>query len=281
MMKRNKDKIGFLLKKACLLFLYIIKGLELFCPYSVPRTQRSALTRHLVSGLLVIFLSLITIHPCSATSNQDSKIQASYLKLPLHFEANQGQSDPSVKFLSRGSGYSLFLTSGEAVLSLRKSGEDSGSSSVLTMRLEGANPDAHVRGLDQLPGKINYFTGSDRSQWRADVPTYRKVQYQDIYPGIDLVYYGNQRQLEYDFVVAPGKEVGSISLAFDGMKDLRVDEEGDLVLEMPCGSEVRFHRPLLYQELSGAIQPVSGRYVKKSVERVGCSRYLIMSQKRG
>src|SRR5437660_1878837 len=191
----------------------------------------------------------------------------SYGKLPLSFEANQGQTDPRVKFLSRGSGYTLFLTGDEAVLALRSRQSSVVSSQLqkttdhaqrttdtLRMKLVGANQAARVTALEELPGKSNYFIGNDPKQWRADVPTYGKVKYEGVYPGINLVYYGNQRQLEYDFVVAPGADPKAIALKIETGKSkienrkaqLRVDASGDLVVEAD-GTEVRFHKPVVYQ----------------------------------
>src|SRR2546427_8518110 len=123
----------------------------------------------------------------------DARVSESYGRLPLQFEQNQGQTDKSVRFLARGPGYGLYLTGNEAVLALGKP-----TPLALRMRLVGAAPAPRVIGLDELPGKANYFTGSDPAKWRTNVPTYAKVRYEQVYPGIDLVYYGNQRQLEYD-----------------------------------------------------------------------------------
>lgn len=148
---------------------------------------------------------------------------ASYSNLPLSFEANQGQTDAQVKFLSRGRGYTLFLAATEAVLTLKQASE----SSVVRMKLVGANPHAEVSGLEKLPGKSNYFIGNDPDKWRTNVPQYAKVRYENVYPGIDLVYYGtNQRQLEYDFVIAPGADPGRIRLRLEGANDLALDEKG-------------------------------------------------------
>jgi hypothetical protein len=320
-----------------------------------------------------------------------------YGKLPLSFEVNKGQTDQQVKFLSRGSGYSLFLTGNEAVLALRKpiqmangkrqrakgvtqgshlnpaafpgllrspagaahpgsadlafrsaafrvaqgslfnpaaspirrspgfspasfpslfpssaaelnteGGPDSDcgakdlekpqglrgepcatpdpepqAPAVLRMELVGANPQAKVSGLEELPGKSNYFIGNDPKKWRTNVPNYAKVKYANVYPGVDLVYYGNQGQLEYDFVVQPGadprpiqlainphgqvgsrqKAVGSATEAADSTAEgqsaidnrqssigvpLRVDGKGDLVVATD-GCEVIFHKPVVYQ----------------------------------
>ncbi len=151
-----------------------------------------------------------------------------YGKLPLTFEANLGQSNKPVKFLSRGQGYTLFLTGDEAVLSLRRSPAlnpdrpaalkladfkpSNQNSAVLRMKLVGANASAAVSGSDEQEGKSNYFIGNDPSQWRTNVSNYSEVRYQEAYPGIDLVYYGNQQQLEYDFVVAPGADPQPSSL---------------------------------------------------------------------
>jgi uncharacterized protein (TIGR03437 family) len=157
-----------------------------------------------------------------------------YGKLPLSFEANQGPTDGSVLFLSRERGQTLFLTATEAVL---RSGRE-----VLRMKLAGANPSPRVTGMEELPGKGNYFIGNDPAQWRTNVPTYAKVRYENVYSGMDLVYYGNQRDLEYDFVVAPGADARAIRLAISGGEKLRINGQGDLVLKAGEG-EVLVHRP--------------------------------------
>lgn len=119
--------------------------------------------------------------------------------------------------------------------------------------------------MEELPGKSNYFIGNDSKKWRTDIPTYAKVKYQDVYPGVDLVYYGNQRQLEYDFVVAPGGDPKAIKIAFGGVGarpavPLRIDANGDLVLET-AGEEIRLHKPLVYQEVDGVKQAIQGSFV--------------------
>ena len=150
-----------------------------------------------------------------------AKLIEAYGNLPLAFEPNLGQTNGEVQFLSRGSGYTLFLTSGEAVLALR-SQQSSGVScplqkatdhgqltaDALRLKLVGANRAARMTGLEELPGKSNYFIGNNPAKWHNNVPNYRKVAARGVYPGIDLVYYGNQGQLEHDFVVAPGAEIG-------------------------------------------------------------------------
>src|SRR5882672_7855489 len=139
-----------------------------------------------------------------AAAAADARLSESYGKLPLQFEANRGQTHKAVRFLSRGAGYGLYLTEREAVLVLSKKRDvqASAKSVALRMSLVGAARTPAVSGTDELPGKAHYFIGKDPSKWRSNVPTFAKVHYQNVYPGIDLVYYGNQRQLEYDFVVA-------------------------------------------------------------------------------
>jgi hypothetical protein len=206
-----------------------------------------------------------------------------YGKLPLSFEENQGQVDEKVKFLSRGSGYTLFLTPTEAVLALSAQSSKpqdqrgarreprkppSTKSSVLRMKLIGANPSPQVAGLEELPGKSNYFIGSDSSKWRTNVATYAKVKYREVYPGIDLVYYGNQRQLEYDWIVSPGAETETIRFAIEGAKRTSIDPNGDLVLTV-AGGEVRLQKPVVYQETDGVRNEVAGSYVKKTNREIG------------
>ena len=187
----------------------------------------------------------------------------------MSFEANQGQTDASVKFLSRGSGYTLFLTASEAVLSLANSASVSGDTpasdstpqvSVLRTQLVGANPSPDVVGLDPLPGQSNYFVGNDPSQWHTDVPNYSRVQYQNVYPGVDLTYHGQGRQLEYDFTVAPHADPSVIQLQFTGADSSEIDAQGNLVLHVG-GSDVIEHAPVMYQEAGGVRQAVAGGYV--------------------
>jgi hypothetical protein len=194
------------------------------------------------------------------------RVVDSYGKLPLSFEANRGQTAPQVKFLARGPGYTLFLTPDAAVLSLGRQK----TNAVLRMQLQGANARASVTGADALPGKSNYFIGSDPNQWRTNVPTYAAVKYASVYPGIDLVYHGNQRLLEYDFLVAPGADPQAIGIRFQGARKLTVNLEGALVIGLG-GSEVIEPAPVVYQEIGGQRQTVAGRYVLRGRGRVGFS----------
>jgi len=207
-----------------------------------------------------------------------SALAQNYGKLPQSFEANQGQTDPRVKFTSSGSGYSLFLTGSSAVLSLTKAAESEqprlglyslrdamqqvrapGKTDVVRMELVRANSSARVSGADQLPGTANYFIGSDPANWRTHVPTYAKVRYSGVYDGIDLVYYGNQGQLEYDFVVAPQADPKAIRLHFAGASKLSLTADGDLHIQAENG-QIAFHKPVVYQEIDGRRENVDGRF---------------------
>jgi len=199
--------------------------------------------------------------PVSLSKSQ--AIKDSYGKLPLAFEPNQGQSAGEVKFLARGNGYTLFLTPAEAVFAMRKSAKNE----TLRMNLDGANANAKFSAVDELPGKSNYLIGNDRSKWHTNVPNYRAVRESGIYPGIDLVYYGNQRQLEYDFVVEPGADPRAIELAFSGMRKITADSTGDLGLSAK-GGEMRLRKPVAYQENGGTKQFVAANFVMESRNRV-------------
>ena len=214
-----------------------------------------------------------------------ARLREAYGKLPMSFEANQGQADEQVKFLSRGNGYSVFLTSTEAVFAFRdpasqKAGKDARinhvngdveaveSSSAMRMTLVGANQPRQMKGLESLPGMTSYFRGSDASMWRTDIPTYGRVQYENVYPGIDLIYHGSQRQLEYDFVVAPGANPNVIRLSFQGVDDVRIDATGDLVVQL-AHKEIRQHRPVIYQEGDAGRHEILGGYVLEGHREIG------------
>ncbi|MDP9401743.1 MAG: SBBP repeat-containing protein, partial [Actinomycetota bacterium] len=196
-------------------------------------------------------------------------------RLPLRFEPNHGQTSAGVQFLSRGPGYTLFLSPGEAVVSLvgsphgagRESPGSAPARSTVRMSLVGANPGSEVAGVGRLPGVSNYFVG-DPTQWRRAVPGYAGVRYAGVYPGIDLVFRGDAGQLEYDFELEPGRDAGVIALEFEGAGQPSLDPNGDLVLHPPSG-EIRQRRPVLYQQVAGARREVPGAFVLLGGSRVG------------
>src|SRR3989475_4382590 len=259
-----------------------------------------------LSLLIIAAIGVLAAVPCSAADADDTTASAerslslgttskpddavrvrgseAYGRLPLYLEANRGQTDAQVKFLSRGGRHVLFLTPTEAILVLTmptqaaddksptrggKPGRpEEGTRTVLRMTFAGANPMPRLAGLRELPGKANYFIGNDPTKWRTNVSTYAKVRYDDLYPGVDLVYYGNQRQLEYDFVVRPGADPSRIVLGFQGADRLEVDAQGALGLHTASGT-IRQRQPVIYQEVDGVRRKISGGYVLKAGHRVG------------
>ena len=175
-----------------------------------------------------------------------------YGTIPLSFEANQGQAPSAVQYLARGQGYALLLRSTGADVRLQGGDE-------LRINLRGARSDALLGGAGLLPGKSYYFTGSNPSGWRLGISNFTRVRARDIYPGIDVVYYGNERQLEYDFLVAPHADPRLICLEFDGAVP-RVGTNGSVVLHMPRG-DVQLIEPVAYQEIDGLRRKVRVRYV--------------------
>lgn len=197
-------------------------------------------------------------------------------KLPLAFEVNQGQTEARIDFIAHARGYNFFVGSTEAdfliaqpVMGREKSRQAAGSqragsrlrrSAFVRMKLGNARPDAAKVALEQLPGKVSYFLGNDTSKWHMNLATYAKVKYQDVYPGIDLLYYGTEHELEYDFVVAPGADPGSIRLRFEGADRLQLDERGDLALHTSDGPVLQLHKPIIYQESSGMRREIAGGF---------------------
>jgi hypothetical protein len=208
----------------------------------------------------------------------DQALAQAYGQLPMSFELNQGQTDPQVAFLSRGSGYALFLTPTESVLSLQAPAavapgiatDQAATDSVLSMQLVGASATPQVVGLNELPGTSNYFIGNDPSQWHTDVPNYGQVEERSVYPGVDLVYYGNQQQLEYNFTVAPGADPGVIRMTFTGAESATLDDQGNLMLQTAGGPVVE-QAPVLYQQSGGVRQSVAGHFVLEGNGQVGFS----------
>lgn len=201
-----------------------------------------------------------------------------YARLPLSFESNKGQADPRVEFLARGNGYNLLLTGNEAVLVLGRNrtnimskepessvpglspSQPSDARSVLRMKLVGAKHTARAEGESRTLTSTNYLIGDDPAKWITEVPSFTKVRYSGVYEGVDLLYYGNQRQLEYDFVIGAGADPNPIRLEFQGADRLEVDYQGNLVLHVADG-KLRQHKPIAYQEAGGKKQEIPCNYV--------------------
>lgn len=197
---------------------------------------------------LFALLSSSAFVPAAPNVSERSAIRSHRYSLPVTFELNQGQTDARVDFLARGANYTLFLTATEAVLALSQRGLATPqvpnlTRAVMRMQLVDSARNARVAGLEELPGKVNYLRGERSEHWRTHVPTYRRVKYSSVYPGIDLIYYSQAGQLEYDFIVSTGADPSAIRLAFTGADDVTIDAHGDLVLKTAAES-LRFHNPV-------------------------------------
>jgi hypothetical protein len=204
--------------------------------------------------------------------------------LPLSFEVNQGQANATVKFAAKGPGYFISLAPTEAVLTFRGKpraiqrrpdrsatnalGVQPRAAAVVRLKLMGANSRAQTIPLEPMAGTVNYFLGSDLRQWRTNIPTCARAKFQEVYPGVDWICYGNEGQLEYDFVVAAGADPNMIRLRLEGADRIEMDTAGDLILHTAIG-EVREHRPQIYQSMNGRRHPVAGGYALLDTCEVG------------
>jgi hypothetical protein len=211
--------------------------------------------------------SIPPFFPPPATHALSDAASLQYAQLPMAFEPNQGQTDSQVRFMARGNGYGLFLTNKEAVLVLQRGVQKDTRRSVVRIGLEGAAANRVMEGTRLLAGRSNYLIGNDASKWHRDVPQYGRVRDPQVYPGIDMVYYGTQGQLEYDFEVAPGADPNKIALHFDGSKPLKLDGE-NLLVETADGT-LRLQVPRIYQKTGAAESAVDGRFVLLTENTVG------------
>jgi hypothetical protein len=211
----------------------------------------------------------LAIHDVTAGGEealQQAGIVGSIRNLPLSFEPNLGQSGDEVDFLARGDDYSLFLNATEAALALE---QGSSAPAVLRVQIVGGDPAAEATGREERHGKSNYFVGNDPMNWHTNVPNYAKVEYQNVYPGVDLIYYGtNEHQLEFDFLLEPGGDPRVIVLSFGGPDELEIDTDGNLVLRLASG-ELTLRAPVAFQEINGARQIIASQFVFRGDNQVG------------
>jgi len=222
-------------------------------------TQNSLKTKvSVLASALAAAIALPAQSSEQSTAADISPVVAEQLaKSPLSFEKNQGQMDEEVKFLLRGKGYQLFLAEQETVLSLHDPKQKNGA--VLRSSLVGAAKTSAIVGENIKTAKSNYFIGKDKKQWQQQVPNYAQVRYNEVYPGIDLVYYGKQNMLEYDFVLDPNIDYKQIQMLYKGAEQAKVDTDGALVLTLG-DKEVRLQAPIVYQELAGNKHMVKSSY---------------------
>lgn len=189
---------------------------------------------------------------------------ATYAHLPVFFESNRGQFDPRVRFASRSNGMNVFLTDSDAVLVVKSTADGklrAARSVVLTVVNEKTSP--RVTGLDELPGKVNYFKGNSPQHWQTNVPIFKKVEYADVYPGIDLLFRGNKQQLEFDFILEPGAEPSRIALAVKGADTLNINASGDAVVGLGEDT-LLLRKPRIYQQVGAKTRDIPGAFRKDS-----------------
>ncbi len=202
--------------------------------------------------------------PVSALNQLDS--------LPITFEKNIGQADSRARFLTRSASGTVFFTPTEATVLVRPTHHSNSHpntpasvaqkqpAQIVQIQFKNARPSTNLRGINQLSARSNYFIGNDRAQWKPDVPHFESICYQEIYPGIDLVFYGNQRHLEFDFQLSPGSNPQDIKLAFNGAQNLRLNSTGDLIITTQSGQLLQ-HKPVVYQAINSGKTFVDGSYI--------------------
>ena len=234
-------------------------GWRAFATFVLASAQGTTTTALAESGSL---RASVASNPATTTT----QILSDYGRLPLRFEENLGQVDSSVRYISRDANRTLFLTPTEAVIALHS--DRAAPPHVVRMRFDGTDGAKRIVGEEPAESKTNYFVGKDPATWRAEVPAFSRVRYHDVYAGVDVVYYGNAQQLEYDFVLAPGAKASAIDLAFEGIDAVMIDRNGDLVLRTAAG-DLRQKRPIAYQSVRGERRSVQARYVRRGPRSVG------------
>lgn len=234
--------------------------------YLTWRGARMKKRLYLGSQILFSICVAASLYTAGAETMQTPSPGAMLDSLPLAFEPNQGQTNAQVEYFARGRGYTLFALPEEIVLSLAAKTADA-PRDVLRIQWEGANPTC-ASGIDPWPGYVNYYLGSDPAQWRCKAPQYGKIQYKELYPGIDLFFYGAQGELEYDFVVAPHASPDAICLTFAGADHIELMNDGGLRITLK-GGVVFQHPPMLYQEVDGQRKYVPGKYIQRGPSSVG------------
>ena len=252
------------------------------------RARKRLFSKFIVAALTLLGSAAVVAGPIWASapvagpsSLSKAQVAEGYGRLPLFFTENQGQTDPQVKFYTRGPGHAIFFTSEGMVLSLsrasddarrggKKKGKGKDDQAVVQLRPQGIRSGVEILATDPLPGKVNYYVGNDPGKWRTEVPTYKSVLYREAYPGIDLKFYGVGQQVEYDLIIKPGADPRQVKFLYQGIKALQVTREGDLTVTLPGGGKLVQKKPVIYQEIDG-----------RQVSREGKFRVLPGTGKRG
>ena len=235
-------------------------------------------TVFLMAQLLKVAGILPSFNSSKPDSSQKEKVLEAYGKLPLYFIKNEGQLDEKVKYYEKGLGHAVYFTEDGIHISLtrykedKKKGKEFVAISDRTKRPEfetrtvklyflDSNPKPELVAEGELEGKVNYFVGNDPKKWKSNIPTYKSVWYKELYKGIDVRFYGNQRQLEYDIIVKPGADPYQVKLVYEGIEGLKITDEGNLEVFLDDGSFIVQHKPVVYQEIEGKRVEIAGDFV--------------------
>ena len=227
-----------------------------------PLTSRAIL---LLGSLLSLCFAWSVPNSCQATA----RMEADYGQLPLYFMENRGQINPEVQYYTQGRSLTLGFTPQGPIFLLTpgpagqtRAGRHQAARRQVMVRMTpvGMNQKAAIVPGEQQAGKVNYFLGKDPQKWRTEIPTYQAVVYREAYPGIDLKFYGNGRQLEYDIIVRPGADFRQVKFQYSGVKSLRITPAGDLALKLPKGGVLLQKKPVVYQEIAGQRVALEGKF---------------------
>ncbi|MCA9702595.1 MAG: hypothetical protein KC400_01935, partial [Methanolinea sp.] len=214
--------------------------------------------------LFLLLVCVVILAGIPAVTADESAV--SVTTLPLSIIENVGQKDPSVLFHADAAGHAIFFTADEVLLA--RMDQESGTSSIVGIGLAGSNPGAEVKGIDPLAGKANFFIGSDPSGWFTAVPMYGGVAYEEILPGVDLLFKGDQGMLKREFVLAPATDPRTVVMKYRGHESLALDDSGRLLVTTSTGVLTET-APYAYQEIHGKQVGVACRYVILGENRVG------------
>lgn len=225
--------------------------------------QKNCMNYARMAAFMGALASVFAISTPIAANNESV---LSSVSLPVSFEKNQGQVSPSVDYLSRGAGYTLFVSGNKAEFAFNNWNSSETETHTVSLSILNSQNSLKVEGLEQQAGHINYMLGNNPDAWLSNIPLFSELQVKDVYPGIDLRYLNDGERLEYDFIVHPGSDGQNIELGFDGIDSFRLDDSGALVLETGVGPLI--HRaPFLYQEVNGNRQQVNGRFELRSSDK--------------
>ncbi len=233
--------------------VFLTKSLVVIPPYSTDSAAAGSKIPELAAAIAS------DSNPERAVSTGTRKTSHA-VRSPLYFEINSGQESDDILFTSITPNYKLSLRQQDVVLSVRSDIPETGAFSHVRIIAEKSNKAAKVTGIKPLNSSSNYFKTSNRSNWHTDVAHFSGVRYTEIYPGINLEFYGNNQEVEYDFIVSPGSDPAQISLSYLGVENINIDANGNAVLSF-SGESLTQKKPLVYQDIDGVRTEIESEYI--------------------